>query len=409
MKKSYKLLGLILGISILSWLIFSNLSELDKNNYLSEIADLNSKYGLTETEILSKENITPYLNPFFKADTIKTDVVNIFKPKKELILKLKDEENAKEKLQNVLFLKLRTNEAIEDIAQDYESSDLIEYAEPNITIDLDETENSKENIQRKQDDKIEEIKDNSQKTENIIVAVIDSGVDINHKDLRERLVEGKCFLKNQKEIVDEYGHGTHVAGIIIENSKNSKIMPLKFTEGKVGKMDNLIKAIKYAADKEIEVINLSLAIDKNSKILKEAVDYAEKKNVIIVAAAGNYNNNKKYYPAAYENVIGVSALKKNGEKLYKSNYGEWVDFSTSAQDVYSTLPSNDYGYKTGTSQAAPIISAKVAEIIYLFKEENKKEPIFDDIHKKLEEISEKIEGKYAETLGSRIMNTYGEE
>lgn len=119
----------------------------------------------------------------------------------------------------------------------------------------------------------------------------------------------------------------------------------------------------FAVDNHADVINLSLGLREKSSLLADAVNYAFAKGVPIAAAAGNYNTNKQYYPAAYDNVIAVAGLAKDGAKLPQSNFGTWVDYSVVAQDILSDAPGNKYAYATGTSQAVAFVSAKIARIL----------------------------------------------
>ncbi len=161
-------------------------------------------------------------------------------------------------------------------------------------------------------------------------------------------------------------------------------------------MSALIKSIKFAADNGSQIINLSLGLKTDSKVLDEAISYAQNKNIIIVAAAGNYNTDAKYYPAAAPDVIAVAALDKKDQKLYQSNYGSWVDFSALGQDIYSTSLNNNYTYRTGTSQAAPFVTAKLVDLISIADEDYK----ISDIISQLKENSEPIDDNL---LGRKVL------
>ncbi|MFH1283988.1 MAG: S8 family serine peptidase [Candidatus Peregrinibacteria bacterium] len=406
MKKKNKAISLLVGILLAGGIMAIVFNRLENSNEqsIAELNQLNLKYGLTSLETLESNGTARYISSIFQADSLKTDTVDLLKPEKDIILKLdKPAQSGDEDLRNIVFLELHSFADIEKIAEEYENLDVVQYAEPDFGIELS-AGTEKTIPQTKADINLQNEPDTSDKE--ITVAVIDSGVDSDHPDLKDRLKKGWNTISNSRDVEDEAGHGTHITGIVLANSSAVKVMPLKFTNGMEGKMKNLIKAIKYAADNGADVINLSLGIEQYSKTLKEAIDYAEKKDVIVVAAAGNYKSEDKYYPAALENVISVAGLQKDGKKLYISNYGEWVDFSTTAQDIYSTYPNDGYGYGTGTSQAAPVISAVIADEIIKFSQENGEEPDFDDIYDYLKEISTKAVGKYADKLGGRIPNSY---
>jgi len=328
----------------------------------TKLSKLNSEYGLVAVDILdnSEHQQSFVLNEIFDANNLKTSIFDASKPKKELLVKIRNDDELSF-INNVFLLELRTDANPEEIAKQYESLDIVSYAEPNFNVEL-----SSDNDDYSGDDLLNFTKNNVENendlTSKITVAVIDSGVDIEHKDLKGKVVDGYDFVSEKECVSDNLGHGTHVAGIIANNS-SAKIMPIKFTDGKIGKLSYLAKAIKFAVDNDADVVNLSLGINENSSLLKAAIDYAVKKNVTVVAAAGNYNTNKKYYPAAYSKVISVTGLSNKEDKLPLSNFGTWVDYSVKAQDVYSALPDNKYGYETGTSQAAPFVSAKIADIL----------------------------------------------
>jgi subtilisin family serine protease len=210
----------------------------------------------------------------------------------------------------------------------------------------------------------------------ISVAVIDSGIDETHVKLKKNIVDYANFASDSKTKEDLVGHGTHIAGVILSEAPSATIIPIKFTDGRLGKLSDLLRALDYAIAKDADIINLSLGIAENSRFLEEKINKALKNNIVIVAAAGNQNSDQKFYPAAQQDVISVAGLNKKGEKMFSSNYGDWIDFAVIGQDVYSTFPKNNYRYWSGTSQAA----AKLTGIIIARSEEN-------DIHKTIENLS----------------------
>ena len=363
--------------------------QLTNEKYDTTLAHLNSKHGLVFAESFDEKIDSPLLALFNSRQFLLANLTNILKPKKELIVKMNGE-NSDSELQNVLILSFKTNIDIHQIAADYENSDVVKYAEPNFDLMMPESKA----IFAAEEKEEATPKIMPENEVSVLVAVIDSGVDSSHPDFENRVVDGWNFLDDTQQVIDRDGHGTHVAGIILENSSVSKIMPLKISDGESGKIRELAQAIKFAADNDAQIINLSLGLQSESKILREAIDYADEKNVIVVAAAGNYRSSEEYYPAAFSNVIAVSALKKNGKKLFWSNFGKWVDFSVVAQDVWSAAPQGEHAYRTGTSQAAPIVSAEIADI--LSSSNN-----FQQVYDCLVENSEPILGWYE--LGREIL------
>jgi len=246
----------------------------------------------------------------------------------------------------------------------------------------------------------------SQGDKNILVAVIDTGADINHEDLANNIwtnpgetgldkngkdkatngidddgngfvddVHGWNFVSNNNNLTDNHGHGTHVSGIIGAEAGNKKgiagispkvsLMQLKYFDPKVPNTDNLkntIAAIKYAIKMKANIINYSGGGTEYSKEEFEAVQEAQKNGILFVAAAGNERSNSdhnKYYPADYglSNIISVTAIDPSTEVLPSSNYGvQTVDIAAPGQGILSTLPNNNYGTMTGTSQATAFVT-----------------------------------------------------
>jgi thermitase len=209
--------------------------------------------------------------------------------------------------------------------------------------------------------------------EEVIVAVIDTGVDLNHPDLKNRIIEGHNILENNNFPDDDNGHGTHVAGIIASETNNqegtagitwyNKIMPVKTMEaGGYGTSFDIAKGIMWAVDHGADVINLSLGNYQTSEMMKHAVDYAYKHNVVMVAAAGNDNSTQPSYPAAYPEVLAVSAVDFNGSRASFSNYGDYVDVTAPGVQIPSTYFNQQYAALSGTSMATPHVAGLAALI-----------------------------------------------
>ena len=198
---------------------------------------------------------------------------------------------------------------------------------------------------------------------NVIIAVVDSGADPNHPDLTGKLVTGYNFLNDSTDTTDDYGHGTHVAGIaaaatdngvgIAGVAFNSRIMPLKVYDKYTSPWySRIANAIIYAADHGARVINLSLGNYPFSSYLQSAADYAWDAGCVIVGAAGNNNKSDPFYPAAYDNVIGVSATDQNDVKASWSNYGSYITVAAPGVSIYSTYwnGSSTYAYMIEVSR-----------------------------------------------------------
>lgn len=234
----------------------------------------------------------------------------------------------------------------------------------------------------------------------VTVAVLDSGVDMDHEDLVNVLVDGYDFVSNDNIPEDQNGHGTHVAGIIGAEGNNGlgitgvasgvNIMPLRVLDANGdGKTIHIADAIRYAVDHGADVINMSLGAPTNSEIVVDALNYAFAHDVLVVAAAGNESNHyidgepgdydstvdtERYaapigYPAAIEGVIAVGAcdeIEIPELESYRfavadfSNVGPELDVVAPGVEIVSTTMDGGYGMYSGTSQATPIVSAVLA-------------------------------------------------
>lgn len=216
------------------------------------------------------------------------------------------------------------------------------------------------------------------------VAIVDTGVDYNHPDLKNRVLTelGYNFIDKNNDVMDDNWHGTHVAGIIAAEMNNNqgitgivgpldvKIIPVKVLD-KNGQGDSPIIAegIKYAVDKGADIINISIGFKVKDTYIEEAVNYAKQKGVLVVAAAGNDNSNcDSYSPAGDKGVFTVSAVDNSYNKASFSNYGSTVMVAAPGVDIISTVPDNSYEYRNGTSMAAPT----VVGIAAMLKAENPK-------------------------------------
>lgn len=217
----------------------------------------------------------------------------------------------------------------------------------------------------------------------IKVAVVDTGVDYTHPALKGKIdtADGYNFVSNTTNAMDDNGHGTHLSGIITTNNTISstsnttglvgivgnldvQIIPVKVLDSSgSGDSDIIAKGIKWAADKGADVINLSLGMKGSIPEIDSAVQYATGKGALVVVAAGNDNADcSAYSPASNSNVYTVSALSTADKKAYYSNYGSKVEASAPGDNILSTYPNGKYAYMSGTSMAAPVVSAIAAMV-----------------------------------------------
>jgi len=223
-------------------------------------------------------------------------------------------------------------------------------------------------------------------SENVLVAVLDTGVDYNHPDLKNKVIShGKDFVNNDDDAYDDHWHGTHVSGIIAAETNNAegiagvawycKILPGKvISAGGEGDYDWLIEALVWAADfeqngKKVGVINMSIGGDQPSQALEEALKYCFNKGIVLVASTGN-DGGPVLYPAAYDQYcLAVGASDYNDQIADFSNYGPEVDVVAPGVWILSTYPVAltepgylPYAFASGTSMASPHVAGLAALI-----------------------------------------------
>ncbi|MBN2444071.1 MAG: S8 family serine peptidase [Spirochaetales bacterium] len=249
-------------------------------------------------------------------------------------------------------------------------------------------------------------------SEDVIVAVLDTGIDYNHRDLQGNLwintteqnglpdfdddhngyiddIYGYDFGNNRSDNMDvpgmpNSGHGTHCAGIIGARGNNAyditgvcwnvKIMGLKLMEGNKSSVSAAIEGICYAVLNGADILSNSwgLEVDVELVALQNTINYAASQGVICFAAAGNNANSIPQYPAAFNNVVAVAALDSNGEKVSFSSFGEWVDIAAPGTDILSlraagtsmgTVNDEYTMLLSGTSMACPTAAGVCALIL----------------------------------------------
>ena len=277
-------------------------------------------------------------------------------------------------------------------------------------------------------------------SEEVVVAVLDSGVDYRHEDLIENMWTRPANLAPYQDIelgtiddergynaidsasdpMDENGHGTHCAGIIGAEGENNlgiagvnwhvKIMPLKFmSKGGFGTTKDAIEAINYVIDRKkagvnVRIISASWGSTQKSRALGDVIRKAYENDILFVAAAGNAttdNDRRPHYPSNYDspNVISVAALDRNDELAKFSNYGaKTVAVAAPGVEILSTWLENSYEEKSGTSMATPVISGVAALILA----ENPRMSV-DDLRKKILASTDPIVALKGKTVtGGRI-------
>ena len=207
--------------------------------------------------------------------------------------------------------------------------------------------------------------------EGVTIAVIDTGVDLEHSEFTSRIIEGYDFVDNDTIANDGNGHGTHVAGTIAGSNDgvgitgvayDSQIMPIRVLDNDGnGYTSDIIEGIRFAADNGADVINLSLGGGGYSQAMADIISYASNLGAVVVMAAGNSYGSYPDYPAAHavNNGIAVGAVNQLGQLADFSNRAgsNTLDYVTApGVDIFSSLPSNSYGTYSGTSMAAPHVA-----------------------------------------------------
>ena len=215
----------------------------------------------------------------------------------------------------------------------------------------------------------------------VVIAILDSGVDMTHPELSGKVVSsGRDFANGDDDATDDNWHGTHTAGIAAADTNNGegiagvawdcRILPVKVTEADgTGYYSWIIDGIIWATDQGADVINLSLGGDVDDPFLEDACKYAFDRGVVIAAAAGN-EASFVLYPAAYDSyVLAVAATDYNDEPADFSNFGPEVDVA--APGVYILAPAPQwyvgdgylpYLFASGTSEAVPHVAGMAALI-----------------------------------------------
>lgn len=242
----------------------------------------------------------------------------------------------------------------------------------------------------------------------VLVAVIDTGIDIHHPGLKDRIwvnpgeagkdskgksksdngidddgngyvddVHGWNFVERNNDVQDKHGHGTHIAGIIAAHGKvqgvssNVRIMALRYfdSQNNVDLVSTTIKAMEYAIQNGARIINYSAGGFLPNRLEERVVKLALKHKVLIVAAAGNESTDTDlngFFPASYQwpHILSVASIDSSKHLAKKSNYGpQSVKIAAPGEFILSLLPNGKYGLMSGTSQATAFVTGAAAEIL----------------------------------------------
>jgi len=234
----------------------------------------------------------------------------------------------------------------------------------------------------------------------VLVAVLDTGIDSNHEDLDGQIVAEINFTDSPTP-GDVHGHGTHIAGIIAAKDNDTGIIGMapdsRLLNAKVADdmgrcyASALAKGIVWAVDNGASVINISVEIRGASSELEQAVNYAWSEGSLVIGAAGNDGNDSPVYPAGYDNCIAVAATNQDDGLAVLSNHGDWVDVAAPGFGIYSTLPDDGYGLKTGTSFACAYVSGMAALLFDIVVDTNGDGRLNDEVRAAIEASCQAID------------------
>jgi subtilisin family serine protease len=241
-------------------------------------------------------------------------------------------------------------------------------------------------------------------SENVIVGIVDTGVDSSHSDLKGRILPGYNVVDPSSSPMDDVGHGTHVAGIISALVNNGEgvagmtwynpILPVKvLDETGAGNTYNVSQGIIWAADHGAKVINMSLGNYADANFLHDAIKYAYDKDIVLIAASGNDNTENPGYPAAYPEVFAVAATDASKKKAAFSNFGDYIAVTAPGVNIASTYPHNQYAALSGTSMASPHVTA-LAALIRSTNPQLKNTEVMDIMRKSAEDLGTPGKDKY---------------
>lgn len=219
--------------------------------------------------------------------------------------------------------------------------------------------------------------------EGVTVAVLDSGCDLDHHDLKSNLIvlPRSNFVNPRKPPEDDNGHGSHVAGTIAaENNElgmvgvapGCKIMPIKVLDNNGnGSLLAVAQGIRFAVDNGADIITMSLGAPFKVQQVRKATQYAAKHGIPCFVAAGNAGRTKEvFFPAAYPETIAIGSIDSNFDRSKFSNTGNNLDFMAPGGKIFSTVPDNWYGVMSGTSMACPF-AVGVAALVLSYKRNSK--------------------------------------
>ncbi|MBM7565667.1 S8 family peptidase [Paenibacillus sacheonensis] len=244
----------------------------------------------------------------------------------------------------------------------------------------------------------------SKGSDQVLIGVLDTGVQADHPDLIGKLDKGTNLVDETSPPDDDVGHGTHVSGIIAASVNNgegvagltwyNKIVPIKVLDSSgAGSTYSVAEGIIWATDHGIKVINMSLGNYAEAQFLHDAIKYAYDRDVVLVAASGNDNTERPGYPAAYPEVLAVGSTNADSTRSPFSNYGDYIDVAAPGMSIASTYPGSQYAALSGTSMASPHVAA-LAGLIRSINPDLKNTEVMDIIRESAQDLGSKGKDNY---------------
>lgn len=221
--------------------------------------------------------------------------------------------------------------------------------------------------------------------EGVVVGVIDTGCDFNHEDIKDNILQGINFVNPGRDPMDVAGHGTHVSSTIAASNNGTgmvgvapktKIVPIKaLGDDGNGRLDHIVKAIIWAADRGVDFISMSLGSPAPSRDLEQAIEYAASKGCIIFCAAGNSGPDVDImYPAKYDHTIAIGAVDENLNRTSFTCSGDSLDFLAPGHNILGCVPGNNYAMMSGTSMSNPFFIGCSALLLSYLKQQGRSKP-----------------------------------
>ena len=302
------------------------------------------------------------------------------------------------------FYVLKTERDVQTLCAELKTDPAVELAQPNYVYHLCETPNDPEfpDQYAHQLIQMEDAWDISTGSRDVVVAIIGTGTDVNHPDLKDNIwvnpgeiadnkidddgngfvddIHGWNFRTGDGSMEPWDSHETAVAGVIAAVGNNGKgvtgvnwqcsVMVLQLSED--FKSDGVAGALDYAAANGARIVNMSFGGDvfgpEGDVVVNTAIDNAYETGVLLVASAGNSNTSRVNFPAGYPNVLAVASTNGEDVKTGHSTFGNWVDIAAPGTDIVTTYPDEEYIATAGTSFSAPYVAA-VAALLFAHRPE----------------------------------------